>query len=193
MFKMKIAAPFSYCTTPRMDCLLSGGDGTHYAEDLTSILEAPLRSLAAQYDPRLKIVGARGEPKLAKVLGAVDGLMLDLVDEVNWSDLEAMADFDIGLYLLIENKFNIYKCAFKAPTLLATSAPLVASNVGANGDVITHGSDGCLVSSPDEWVACLSSLISDDNNRRELGASGHVKTEKNYSNKALAARILDLL
>ena len=145
-----------YKTRARKDtgqvCLGWIGNGAHYVEDLTSILEAPLRSLAAQYDIRLKIVGACGEPKLTEVFGAIDGLTLDLVDQVEWSDPEAVsaavADFDIGLYPLIENPFNIYKCAFKALEYMATSIPVVASDVGANGDVITHGSDGYLVSHP---------------------------------------------
>ena len=166
-------------------------------EDLTSILEAPLRSLAAQYDIRLKIVGACGEPKLTEVFGGIDGLALDLVDQVEWSDPEAVsaavADFDIGLYPLIENPFNIYKCAFKALEYMATSIPVVASGVGANGDVITHGSDGCLVSSSEEWIACLSRLIADDGERRSFGAKGRAKVEERYSTKALAAQISELL
>jgi glycosyltransferase involved in cell wall biosynthesis len=178
-------------------CLGWIGNGAHYVEDLTSILEAPLRHLAAQHDIRLKIVGACGEPKLTEVFEAIDGLTLDLVDEVEWSDPEAVSaavsDFDIGLYPLIENQFNIYKCAFKALEYMATSIPVVASNVGANGDVITHGSDGYLVSSPDEWVACLSSLIENDCLRRELGANGRARVEERYSTKALAAQISGLL
>lgn len=178
-------------------CLGWIGNGAHYVEDLTSILEAPLSHLAGQHDIRLKIVGACGEPQLAEVFGKIDGLSLELVDEVNWSDPEAVsaavADFDIGLYPLIENKFNIYKCAFKALEYMATSIPVVASGVGANGDVITHGSDGCLVSSPEEWTACLSRLIADERERRSFGTNGRAKVEERYSTKALAAQISGLL
>lgn len=178
-------------------CLGWIGNGAHYVEDLISILEAPLRGLAAQYDIRLKIVGACGEPKLAEVFGGIDGLVLDLVDQVNWSDPEAVsaavADFDIGLYPLIENPFNIYKCAFKALEYMATSIPVVASDVGANGDVITHGSDGCLVSSSEEWTTCLSRLITDEDERRKLGAKGRAKVEDYYSTKALATQISGVL
>lgn len=42
-------------------CLGWIGNGAHYVEDLTTILESPLRLLAAKYDIRLKIVGACGE------------------------------------------------------------------------------------------------------------------------------------
>ena len=66
----------------------------------------PLRSLAAQHDIRLRSRGVRRAELF------VDRT-LDLVDEVQWSDPEAVsaavADFDIGLYPLIENQFNIYK------------------------------------------------------------------------------------
>ncbi|MEO1143392.1 MAG: hypothetical protein AAFW66_13790, partial [Pseudomonadota bacterium] len=72
-------------------CLGWIGNGTHYVEDLTSILEAPLRSAAAQHNIRLKIVGACGEPKLVEVFGCIDGLTLDLVDQVDWSSPEAVS------------------------------------------------------------------------------------------------------
>lgn len=174
-------------------CLGWIGNGAHYVEDLTSILEAPLRSLAAQHDIRLKIVGACGEPRLTEVFGGIEGLTLDLVDQVDWSSPEAVsaavADFDIGLYPLIENPFNIYKCAFKALEYMATSIPVVASDVGANSDVITHGADGCLVSSPEEWAACLSRLIADKSERRSYGARGRAKVEERYSTTALAQKI----
>jgi glycosyltransferase involved in cell wall biosynthesis len=178
-------------------CLGWIGNGAHYVEDLTSILEAPLRSLAAQYDIRLKIVGACGEPKLAEVFGGIERLAFDQVDQVDWSDPEAVsaavADFDIGLYPLIENKFNIYKCAFKALEYMATSVPVVASGVGANGDVINHGSDGFLVSSSEEWISCLSHLITNENERRNFGAKGRAKVEERYSTKSLATQISGLL
>jgi len=178
-------------------CLGWIGNGAHYVEDLTSILAEPLRRLASQYDIRLKIVGACGEPKLQEVFGDIEGLSLDLVDQVEWSDPEAVsaavADFDIGLYPLIENEFNIYKCAFKALEYMATSIPVVASNVGANGDVITHGSDGFLVDTSDEWIEALSDLIADEDKRRAIGHNGLAKVEGFYSTKALARQISELV
>lgn len=178
-------------------CLGWIGNGAHYVEDLTSVLETPLRQLAAQYDIRLKIVGACGAPDLAEVFGSIDRLSLDLVDQVDWSDSDAVskavADFDIGLYPLLENKFNLYKCAFKALEYMATSIPVVASNVGANGDVLTHGSDGYLVSSPEEWIIGLSRLISDRCERQKLGVNGRTKVEELYSTRTLAQRIATLV
>lgn len=178
-------------------CLGWIGNGAHYVDDLTSILEEPIRQLASRYDLKLKIVGACEEPRLKEIFGRIDGLTLDLVDQVDWSDPEvvsvAVSDFDIGLYPLIENPFNIYKCAFKALEYMATSIPVVASGVGANGDVITHGSDGFLVNSPQEWVDCLSQLISDPDKRHALGAQGRAKVEEQYSSKALARQIAGLL
>jgi len=178
-------------------CLGWIGNGAHYVDDLTQILEEPLRVLAGKYDLRLKIVGACGEPKLEEVFGSIDGLELDLVDQVEWSDPEAVsaavADFDIGLYPLIENEFNIYKCAFKALEYMATSIPVVASDVGANGDVVTHGSDGFLVNSSREWIDCLSKLIADAETRNAFGTAGRTKVEEHYSTHALAQQISGVL
>lgn len=178
-------------------CLGWIGNGAHYVEDLTSILAEPLRTLAETHPIRLKIVGACGEPKLQDTFGSIEGLELDLVDQVNWADpaavSAAVSDFDIGLYPLIENEFNIYKCAFKALEYMAISIPVVASNVGANGDVIAHGSDGFLVNSPQDWTDALSRLITDETTRQTFGQTGRAKVEEHYSTKALAAKISGLL
>lgn len=178
-------------------CLGWIGNGAYYVDDLVSTLEVPLQRIAAQRDIRLKIVGACGEPRLSEAFGAIKGLTLDLVDQVDWSDpeavSEAVADFDIGLYPLVENKFNIYKCAFKALEYMATSIPVVASGVGANGDVICHEKEGYLVSTADEWTACLSRLITDFEERHALGKKGRLKVEEHYSTKALARQISDIV
>ena len=177
-------------------CLGWIGNGAHYVDDLTRILEEPLRALSARHSLRLKIVGACGEPRLREVFGSIEGLELELVDQLEWSDPKAVsaavADFDIGLYPLIETEFNIYKCAFKALEYMATGIPVVASDVGANGDVVTHGSDGLLVNSAQEWTEALSRLITDEAERHRLGRSGRTKVEDYYSSKALAAQISGL-
>jgi glycosyltransferase involved in cell wall biosynthesis len=72
---------------------------------------------------------------------------------------------------------------------MATSIPVVASDVGANGDVITHGSDGYLASSPEEWITCLSRLIADDRARRSFGANGRAKVEERYNTQVIAQQI----
>lgn len=178
-------------------CLGWIGNGAHYVEDLTSILAEPLRELTEQHDIKLKIVGACDEPHLREVFGSIDGLDVELIDQLDWSDPKAVsaavADFDIGLYPLLEKPFNIYKCAFKALEYMAISIPVVASNVGANGDVVSHGSDGFLVNSSEEWSDCLSKLISDEQMRRTLGDAGRERVEERYSTKALALEISEVL
>jgi glycosyltransferase involved in cell wall biosynthesis len=154
-------------------CLGWIGNGAFYKDDLIKILAAPLRKLAERYQLRFKIVGALSVRELYDAFGAIPGLEIDFVDNIDWSNpravLEAVRDFDIGLYPLIDNDFNIYKCGFKALEYMATGIPVVSSPVGINADIIRAGEDGLLATSCEEWVNALSELISDAEKRRKMG------------------------
>ena len=178
-------------------CLGWIGNGGHYADDLVEILREPLRMIAARQPIRFKIVGACGETRLSDGFGGIEGLELDMIDQLDWSNpadvAAAVVDFDIGLYPLRENPFNKFKCAFKALEYMATGIPVVASNVGANGDVVTDKSDGFLVNGPDQWVNALQRLIESPEERHAMGQAGRLKIEQDYSTAALARQVAGLL
>lgn len=178
-------------------CLGWIGNGAHYLEDLISVLDAPLRAVAAQTPIKLKIVGACGQEKLREVFGAIDGIDLELIDQIDWSTpkavSDAVAEFDIGLYPLLETPFNRYKCAFKALEYMATGLPVIASAVGANSDVVSDGQDGLLVQSDADWTEALLRLINDASLRESMGVAGREKVKSHYSTQALARKISELL
>ncbi len=178
-------------------CLGWIGNGAHYVDDLVSVLEQPLKNIAAQCPVKLKIVGACGQERLRAVFGSIAGLELELIDQIDWARPEAVAEavaaFDIGLYPLLESDFNRYKCAFKALEYMATGLPVVASAVGANGDVITDGRDGLLVNTHEAWTEALMRLIGDPDLRRKMGHAGRTKVETRYNTAALATEIAELL
>lgn len=174
-------------------CLGWIGNGAHYAEDLVSMLEGPVRAIAMRHKIRLKIVGACGEPALYRCFDAMKGLEVELVDQIAWSDPAAVASaissFDIGLYPLRETEFNRFKCAFKALEYMAMGLPVVASRVGANADVVVDGETGILVDGEEEWTAALERLIGDPALRHAMGAAGRERVERDFSTGALAARV----
>lgn len=175
-------------------CLGWIGNGGQYGPDVAATLERPLRNIAQRTPIRLRIVGSCGHSAFTKAFGNVGGLKLEMVDSLNWADPKEISSeisrFDIGLYPLHETPFNRFKCAFKALEYMASDVPVVASAVGANADVITHGHDGYLANSEAEWTASLWSLISDSDLRQRMGRAGRQKIETAYNTGDLAMRMI---
>ena len=137
-----------------------------------------LSSLAKRYDFELRIVaGARG---------ALDELELPGVDVrfVKWNpDTEAdeVGRFDIGLMPLRDDEWSKYKCGLKLLQYMSCGIPGVASPVGVNVDIIEHGRNGYLASSPGEWEESLSHLLGDAAHRNQLGSAARQTVEARYS------------
>ena len=174
-------------------CLGWIGNGAHYTRDLIDILEGPLRVLASQYDLRLKLVGACGVKELYDVFGKIPGLEIDFIDEIDWSDpaevSKATQDFDIGLYPLLPNYFNQFKCGFKALEYMAIGIPVVSSSVAVNSNIIDSGINGVLVNSKVEWVIELRKLLGSGRLRLDMGKIGREEILASYNVNELALNI----
>lgn len=155
---------------------------TQYLRTLMPMLEA----LAARHPFRLKIVGAN---EAFAVPGAeVDNLAWDLDREV--SDFQSL---DVGLYPITEDAWSIGKCGFKAVQYMAAGVPCVASPVGVNCEIIEDGVNGCLATTPQEWIDKISRLLTESTLRDRLGAAGRRRIEEKYSAQAQAPRLLNIL
>lgn len=173
-------------------CLGWIGNGKHYCDDLVTILPDPLREVGKDIPLRLRIVGACGEQRLYDTFENIPGVQAELIDAIDWSDSDAvrreMAEFDIGLYPLLENDFNKYKCAFKALEYMASGLPVISSDVALNRCVIEHERSGFLVHSTIDWTKAISRLASNSELRRRFGIVGRQKVESQYSVSEVAAK-----
>ncbi|QIE56179.1 glycosyltransferase family 4 protein [Pikeienuella piscinae] len=178
-------------------CLGWIGNGAHYADDLTNILAKPLSRLGARQPIRFRLVGACGVRRLYDVFGALEGVTIDFIDQIDWSSPDAVADavepFDIGLYPLSPGPFNEYKCAFKALEYMGCALPVVASGVGANAALVEDGETGFLCETAEDWEAALGRLSNDPELRARLGREGRRKAENDYSVSSLAAQLEAIL
>ena len=108
-----------------------------------------------------------------------------------WSAEREVADlsaFDIGIMPMPDDLWSRGKCAAKALLYMAVGAVAVCSPVGMNRDLIRHGENGMLASSPQEWVACLGALLSDRDLRERLGRGGRKTVEEGFSARRSAER-----
>ena len=108
------------------------------------------------------------------------------VENLNWSLATETSDilsFDIGIMPLRDDEWSRGKCAFKALQMMALGVPVVASPVGANGEVIQDSVNGFLAEGAETWVASLSRLIDSPTLREELGQRGKATAMQRYSLK----------
>jgi glycosyltransferase involved in cell wall biosynthesis len=69
---------------------------------------------------------------------------------------------------------------------MAMGVPPVCSAIGANCEVIEHGKNGFLATTPEEWVRCLEFLIDDPSLRERLGRQARKTVEEKYSMRRCA-------
>lgn len=101
--------------------------------------------------------------------------------------------FDIGIAPLLDNNFNRGKSNLRWLEYSALKIPTVASPLPDFDRVISHGQNGYLANSEDEWVMMLSKLIEDKNHRRSVGQSAHETIKRDFNVSKTAKEYLWLL
>ncbi|HNP17448.1 MAG TPA: glycosyltransferase [Fulvivirga sp.] len=101
-----------------------------------------------------------------------------------WSKPSEIADLmkiDIGLMPLTDDPWSKGKCGFKLLQYMALEKPVLASPVGINTNIVSHGINGFLCNNQKEWYDHLVQLITDPQLRRKFGNCGRTKVTKDYS------------
>lgn len=178
-------------------CLGWIGNGNHYANDLIAILVEPLRELTKTYRLKLKIVGSANNQMITDSFSEIPGLEFEHIGGLNWADPKvidnAMDEFDIGLYPLIENKSNKFKCGFKALEYYAKGIPVISSDVTMNKDIVLHDKTGYVVNTAEEWKVALEKLIKDVELRGQMGEAGYQHVKENNAIEKIAARFEEIV
>ena len=173
-------------------CLGWIGNGLHYESDLINILYGPLIKVASEYRIHLKLIGTEGCKRLKAKFDDIVGLKITYVDSLDWSDYKLvdneMSEFDIGLYPLVENKSNSYKCGFKALEYYSKKIPVVSSDVSMNKDIVIDGVTGFIARNEREWINAIVTLIRDSRLRAHMGYKGRINIKKHFEMSKVAER-----
>jgi len=97
------------------------------------------------------------------------------------SEIDEIAQFDIGIMPLPDDEWSRGKCAFKSLQCMSLGIPTVCSNVGANRDVIEHGRNGFLATTTTDWIDYFKTLIDDRDTRERMGVEARKTIVNNYS------------
>jgi hypothetical protein len=98
----------------------------------------------------------------------------------------------VGLAPLTDDAWTRGKGAYRSIQYAAAGLPAVASPVGANCEVISPGETGLFATTPREWRAALTTLGSDGNLRRRLGAAARERARV-YDRAVIVPRYADLI
>jgi glycosyltransferase involved in cell wall biosynthesis len=109
------------------------------------------------------------------------------------TELEDLAEIDVGLMPLPDTPYARGKCAYKLIQYMALGRPGVASPVGANREVVTPGIDGFLPNTDGDWQEALIALAFDPDLRCRVGEAARRRIETAYSLTAVLPRYLEIL
>lgn len=130
--------------------------------------------------PQLAVLNAR-----FRVVGAGPAAQgIEGVDAVDWSEedeVRELQSMDIGLMPVPDDPWGRGKCGYKLIQYMACGIPSIASPVGVNSAIIDHGKDGFLATDGKAWREALTTLATNDDLRRQMGALGRDKIVAGYS------------
>ena len=89
-----------------------------------------------------------------------------------------LAQSDIGLAPLPDNRFTRGKCTFKILEYACSGLPVVASPVGVHSDFLLDGESGFLARDNKEWVEKMTTLIEDAPLREKMGCKNRSCAEQ---------------
>ena len=143
-----------------------------------------LQRLSRDQDLDIRIVGAgaRGDASTG----------FDFVDWSEETEVAEIQSMDIGIMPIPDEPWARGKCGFKLIQYMACGLPVVASPVGVNTEIVTHGEEGYLATTEEDWSVSLGRLARDHALRESMGALGRRKIEANYSLAVQAPRLIDL-
>ncbi|MCP4614546.1 MAG: glycosyltransferase family 4 protein [Planctomycetes bacterium] len=169
------------------DCLVIGWIGGPSTLEQLETLGPVFQELAANYsDIEVRVVGTT-RTSLDRLLPTV---CKSWRFETEVADLQ---NFDIGVMPLVDDRWTRGKCGYKLLQYMATGIPSVASPVGVNAEIIDHGVNGLLASTPDEWRKSLEVLVQNQALRNKLGAAGRKKVVAEYSVEAHLPKLKQVL
>ncbi len=153
------------------------GGFTHY-EDLVAV-GAPVNRLLEQHDDvELHLSIFEDHPFNPKSKVRVLPLRGDITEYPS-----LFGGIDIGIAPLLDNHFNRCKSDLKVIEYGAAGVPCVASDIPTYSRTISHGENGFLATTEEDWVGRLTELVEDRDLRARIGAEARKTAEARFIDK----------
>jgi glycosyltransferase involved in cell wall biosynthesis len=148
--------------------------------------------------PMLRAICEQGLAQV-RVIGEGAGAEQDQfpgLELVSWSaetEVNEIQQMDIGIMPLLDLPFQRGKSGYKLIQYMACGVPVIASPIGVNAEIVSHGGNGYLATTVEEWRRFLLKLIHDGDHRHILGAAGRERVVSSYSLQAHAPRLVEAM
>lgn len=165
--------------------LIIGWSGSKSTSPYLHLLYGVFKRLLQQHQFTLLVMGDENF--------VMEGVPVQAVKWTADTEIATLQQIDIGVYPLPNEEWVLGKSGLKALQYMALGIPAVATAIGANYRVIENGVSGFLVQTEDEWVERLSSLLSDEKLRQNIGINARKRVEQLFSVQANAGTYLSIL
>jgi glycosyltransferase involved in cell wall biosynthesis len=162
-----------------------GWTGSHSTLKYLKIAEAALIQIESEF-PHVHFI---------LIADQSTDLKLSRIKFIKWNketEAEDLLKIDIGIMPLPDDEWSKGKCGFKALQYMAMEIPCVVSPVGVNTKIVSHGKNGFLAASSEEWCNYLKTLIENEALRKTLGKAGRKTVIENYSIESNSDNFLEL-
>jgi glycosyltransferase involved in cell wall biosynthesis len=164
--------------------IVIGWSGSYSTVQHLRRVDVVLQRLAKVRDFRLRVIGTSSYP--------LDGVAIEAMPWSVKSEIDDLSAIDIGIMPLPDDRWSRGKCGLKALQYMSLGIPTMCSPVGVNTAIISHGENGMLAASDDDWVDGLTRLIDCASLRARLGRAGRVTAETRYSASVQAPIVRDI-
>lgn len=150
-----------------------GWTGSHSTMRYLDFIFPIIDELSKEFDFRFRVISDK-----------IPDVEMECLDFIPWqkeSEIEDLSKIHIGIMPLVEDPWSSGKCGFKGLQYMSLGIVALMSPVGVNNTIITHETNGFLVSTPEEWKACLRDLLQNPKKRKEIGQKGRERIVEAYS------------
>ena len=142
-----------------------------------------------------KLKAEFGDKIRFRILGANPTYPLPSLTTCSWSpenEVDELNTFDIGVMPLPDDEWANGKCGLKGLSYMSCGVPTVMSDVGVNREIITHGKNGFLARTGDDWYNLIKLLVEDKDLRERIGDEGRRTVAGSYSVSANKSKYLEV-
>ncbi len=169
-----------------------GWTGTAANIAYLDVLREPLKQLAREFPIELRVIAESQRP-LKRLGFERDGIPIRFTPWSEATEMEDLATFDLGLMPMPDTDWTRFKCGLKILQYMALGIPAIASSVGVNRQIIEHGLNGWLASTPEEWLTVLRMLLGDASRRAAVVPAARRLVEEQYSIQVHCPRLVACL
>lgn len=139
-------------------------------------ISSVLTQVCLDFHAKLLIIGATSDIKDYFV-----GIDISVVNWTEATEADLLSGISIGIMPLPEGPWESGKCGYKLIQYMASGAPVVASPVGVNIDIVTESSCGYLAKDTTDWYSALSQLMINQAEANAMGQAGYYMVCSKYN------------